>query len=77
MSTSTDTKTIPTGETTTDAITPTGATTSSVPLVASTKPVKKVIPIGTFENIIFYFGTLFGFAFCLFMFIKLVVGSKS
>jgi hypothetical protein len=77
MSTSTETKTIPTGATTTDAITPIGATSSSVTLVASDKPAEKVIPIGTFENIIFYFGTLFGFAFCLFMLIKLVVGTKS
>jgi len=38
---------------------------------------KKVVPVGSFLNIAIYFGTFFIFIFFLFMFIKVLGGSKS
>jgi hypothetical protein len=81
MSTPTTPTTPPqTGITSTDKVTPTGTTTTDVTLTttgSSKNPAPaKVIPIGTFENIAFYFGTLFLFAFLLFMSIKMIVGGK-
>jgi hypothetical protein len=37
----------------------------------------KVVPVGTFMNIAFYFGTFFLFVFFLFLILKVVVGGKS